>query len=310
MEEIVVARSNHLVDPALAIWGWQIPVYLFLGGLAAGVMVLAGLLARRVPDRSRAARLLPFLAPIALSLGMLALFLDLENKRHVYRFYLAFRPASPMSWGSWILVLVYPVTLLAGLAGLVESEALAIAARLGRLGNAFLRARDYAVVRARPLETGLVVLGAGLGVYTGILLGTLGARAAWCSPVLGPLFLSSGLSAGAALLLLLPLGAEEAKLVARWDRWAMLGELVLLVLFLVGLGSGDAAQAEAARLLVAGRFAGPFFALVIAGGLVVPLMLGVADERSASRGHARLGPVLALGGGLALRWVLVLAGQA
>ena len=49
---------------------------------------------------------------------MLALFLDLEFKKHVYRFYLAFLPSSPMSWGSWILILVYPAALLLGLGSL------------------------------------------------------------------------------------------------------------------------------------------------------------------------------------------------
>ena len=45
----------------------------------------------------------------AISLGMLALFLDLEHKLYVWRLYLTFKPLSPMSWGAWILMLVYPV---------------------------------------------------------------------------------------------------------------------------------------------------------------------------------------------------------
>jgi hypothetical protein len=108
--ELEVARHSHLVDPTLHVWGWEIPVYLFLGGMAAGVMVLTTLLLARPGERSRALRWLPFAAPLLVTVGMGALFLDLEHKLFVWRFYLAFRWTSPMSWGSWILLVVYPVS--------------------------------------------------------------------------------------------------------------------------------------------------------------------------------------------------------
>ena len=55
MTEVEVFRSNHLIDPNLHIWGWEIPVYLFLGGVTAGIMVLTALLGARSDgtDRSR-----------------------------------------------------------------------------------------------------------------------------------------------------------------------------------------------------------------------------------------------------------------
>ena len=42
MNEITSTRTNHLIDPSLHIWGWEIPVYLFLGGMVAGIMLIAG----------------------------------------------------------------------------------------------------------------------------------------------------------------------------------------------------------------------------------------------------------------------------
>ncbi len=45
-----------------------------------------------------------------------------------------------------------------------------------------------------------IVLGVALGIYTGILLDTMVARPLWNSAILGPLFLFSGLSAGAAMV--------------------------------------------------------------------------------------------------------------
>ena len=41
--ELFITRHNHLIDPAMHIWGWEIPLYLFLGGMVAGIMILAGI---------------------------------------------------------------------------------------------------------------------------------------------------------------------------------------------------------------------------------------------------------------------------
>ena len=40
------------------------------------------------------------------------LFLDLEHKAYFWRLYTTFEVLSPMSWGAWILLLVYPAILL------------------------------------------------------------------------------------------------------------------------------------------------------------------------------------------------------
>ncbi|MDH4044011.1 MAG: hypothetical protein OEW06_06070, partial [Gemmatimonadota bacterium] len=69
MNEITTTRSNPLIDPTLHIWHAEIPLYLFLGGLVAGLMVISGLWLLRRPEgpRSRALALLPWMAPILLS---------------------------------------------------------------------------------------------------------------------------------------------------------------------------------------------------------------------------------------------------
>ena len=123
MIELLTTRHNPLVDPSLHVWGWQIAVYLFLGGWVAGCMVLTGHFLRqgRRPGQSSVSHVLPWVGLVLISLGMLALFLDLEHRLYVWRMYLTLQPTSPMSWGGWILLLVYPVLALAGLAGLPAS---------------------------------------------------------------------------------------------------------------------------------------------------------------------------------------------
>lgn len=292
MTEIELLRNNPHIDPALQIWGWEIAVYLFLGGLAAGVMILSGAMRTR---ESRAARLLVFAAPLALSVGMLALFLDLEHKLHVFRFYTAFRITSPMSWGSWILLLIYPATILYGLAPFEPGGRLAKVA-------AFARTREPLL---RRLNVGL---GIALGAYTGILLGTLTARAAWSSLFLAPLFLASGISAGAAMAMLLPVSDGDREVFRRWDLLAIAAELVVLAFFFLELiSAGGARGRAAAALFFGGPYTAVFWSLVVIAGLALPLFLELFEARR--RVPIALAPALVLIGGLSLRWILVLAGQ-
>lgn len=313
MLEIVHGRANAQIDPSLHVWGWEIPVYLFLGGLAAGVLILPALLellSGKKP-KSMALRLAPWLSAVLLSLGMGALFLDLSYKLHVYRFYLAFEATSPMSWGSWILLLVYPVALLLGLGGLTDDERQRLGAFAGkyRLAAPVTWALGHADALRRPLLWAAVIVGAGLGIYTGILLGAMAARPQWNSAILGPLFLTSGLSTGAALLLLLRLDEHERHVVVRWDVGAILAELVLIAVLLVGFATGDRTSQHAFWHLTSGPWAAPFWSLVVVTGLGVPLALEAIEIRRRLP-LAMLTPILVLIGGLSLRFVLMISGQA
>jgi formate-dependent nitrite reductase membrane component NrfD len=314
MNEIDVIRFNHQIDPSLTIWGWEIPVYLFLGGLAAGVMILAGLLRLRLGGAtlSRASRWLIWVAPVALSIGMLALFLDLANRQHVWRFYTVLRPTSPMSWGAWILIAIYPATVLFGLTALSDDEAAQL--RTWRFTRPFARllawARNLGQTNERVLTLVVIGLGISLGTYTGLLLGTLAARPAWNSVILGPLFLISGLSTGAALMMLFPVAGAEHHALRRWDLAAIGGELLLLALFLLSLAASAGAEGSAAvALFFGGRYTAAFWTLVVLAGLLSPLILETVEARR-GLSPTRVAPALILVGGLSLRWILVLAGQA
>jgi formate-dependent nitrite reductase membrane component NrfD len=308
MNELDIARHSIAVDPQLHVWGWEIPVYLFLGGMAAGTLFLSGLLHGRGGERSRAARLLPFLTPALLGLGMGALFLDLAHKLHVYRFYLAFRWTSPMSWGAWILLVVFPIAILFGLATLAEDDVELVARKVPALAGATRRGRELALRHVRGLRMAAMVAAVGLGGYTGVLLSTLGARALWGSALLGPLFLVSGISSGAALAMLLPVTSAERSFLARADVHAIWLEVGLIAFFLVGLATGGADGRAAAALVLGGPFTAPFWGLVVAAGLVVPATMELLERRLHLAATA-VAPALVLAGGFALRWILVAAGQ-
>ncbi len=82
-EEIFVSGRNiPNIDPYLHIWHWQIPVYLFLGGLAAGIMFFASLytILGKEKEMPTTIKWATFLVPVALVLGLFALFLDLKHQ--------------------------------------------------------------------------------------------------------------------------------------------------------------------------------------------------------------------------------------
>ena len=336
--ELTISRHNPLVDPTLHVWDWQIAVYLFLGGLVAGLMIIAGVRLITARPQQREALVCCTLGPLIglamLSLGMFVLFLDLAHKLYVWRLYTTFQVTSPMSWGSWILLLVYPALLGNALAHLPESIP-ALAKRFPVL----ITWSDFILARTRLIVAiGLanVFVGIGLGIYTGILLGTLGGRPLWNSALLGPLFLFSGLSTAAALLhgiLVLsspgedlpafadfllsslsrlaqarPLDQKVGPVLAGADNSFLTIELGLLGLLLVGQLTSTAVHQQAAGLLLSGPFASVFWVFVISMGIVLPLILQTLELQNRIR-HTIAPSVLVIFGGLALRFILVYAGQ-
>ncbi|MBW2162666.1 MAG: polysulfide reductase NrfD [Deltaproteobacteria bacterium] len=305
MREYTTTNSNPFVDPSHEVWAWEIPVYLFLGGLVAGMMIICGyfLLSGRWRNRDSSCYVLPALSLVLLSAGMFALFLDLEHKLYVWRLYLTFQVTSPMSWGSWILLLVYPA--------LIGSLLLALPAALRERspGLAKLSTRMQArpsVLRAIGAIN--IALGIMLGIYTGILLSSLGARPLWSSALLGPLFLVSGVSTAAALVDLVAKEHAERDLVSRADIGFMITELLFIVLFLIGLMNASAVHREAAGMLLGGPFTAVFWVLVVGLGLLVPIVIQSLAATHKIR-HTAVAPMLVLVGGLVFRLVMVSAGQ-
>lgn len=339
MLEITTTRHNPGIDPALHVWGWEIPLYLFVGGIVAGMMIFAGIAMLRTAKGEDTKTFFsiqtPLLAFMLLNLGMLALLLDLAHPLYVWAVYITFQPGSPMSWGSWVLLIVYGVLLVSALIRLPESWPW-----LGERVPALRKASAYFTAspsRMRGLAWANIVLGVGVGVYTGILLNTMVARPLWNTSVLPVLFLISGMSAAAAAVHLAtvvfpgrpaprglirgllaamrqPLGSaipEKRTLdsVIRADIVLLAIELVLIAVLLIGLVSSTASHLEASKLLFSGTYAWMFWGVVVALGILVPIVLQ-ALELSQRIPHTVLPAVLVLVGGFALRWVLVNAGQA
>ena len=305
-EELIVSgRMNHMVDPNLNIWHWQIPLYLFLGGMAAGILCIAALyyIRGRENEYRTAVRITPFLAPVLLVLGLIALFVDLRHKLFFWQLYTNIRLQSPMSWGAWTLLVITPVSFI--------WCALHIRDLFPNWDWKYKWLKvleEFFNKYKKALAWVMLIYGIILGVYTGILLSAFNARPLWNTSILGPLFLASGLSAGAAATLILSKNKEERKQFARIDLVIIGIELFLIIHMFMGFLASTQVQIDAAKMFLGGSYTMIFWIFVVILGMLLPALLEIMELGRFSI-PAILPAILVIFGSFMLRFVIVYAGQ-
>jgi formate-dependent nitrite reductase membrane component NrfD len=307
MQEELFTSGRNIpnIDPSLEIWHWPISVYLFLGGLAAGLLFFASLITVLGKDKDypTTVKYASIVSPIALTLGLLALFYDLTHKFYFWRLYTTIRIESPMSWGAWVLLIITPLSFL-----WVFSYYSEIFPKWELKFSFLKKFESYLKENRKIIAYALIPLSIVLGVYTGILLSAFNARPLWNNAILGPLFLVSGLSTGAATIILLAKSKKEKHLFSKIDLALIVLELGLIVHMLMGMYAGSEVQLEAMQLLVGGEFTLMFFGFVIILGLIVPAILELT-ELLGYKVPVAVPAILILIGGLVFRFVMVEAGQ-
>ncbi|WP_321516031.1 NrfD/PsrC family molybdoenzyme membrane anchor subunit [Marinifilum fragile] len=305
-EEIILSgRMNPKIDPTLAIWGWEIPLYLFLGGLAAGILFFAALytILGREKELPTAVRRATFIVPAILVIGLFALFLDLKNKLYFWQLYTTIRLESPMSWGAWVLMLVTPLSIIWCVAywrDLVPNWKFKVE---------WLEFVEKQVNKYRkPLAWMMIVSSVILGIYTGILLSAFNARPLWNTSILGPLFLVSGLSTGAAVIMWMSKDHLERTWFSKIDLILIGIEIFFIIHLFMGFLASNAAQIEAAQLFLGGAYTLPFWGGVVVLGLLVPAILEILELRG-KKVPVALPAFLILLGGMIFRFIMVDAGQ-
>lgn len=306
-EEIIISgRMNEGIDPVLNAWHWEIPFYLFVGGLAAGLLFFAGLysILHKENELPTAVKRAPVFVPVLLILGLLALFLDLSNKPLFWRLYTTIKLESPMSWGAWTLMIVTPLSMIWAALHIKE-----FFPRWNWKFKVIDEVLDFFSGYKNYMAWAMVVLGVILGIYTGILFSAFNARPLWNTSILGPLFLSSGLSAGAAFILLLSRSDIERHLFSKIDLLLIGIELFLIIHMFMGYMASTQAQQDAAHLFLGGEFTAQFWIFVVFMGMILPAFLEILELK-----HYKIPVVipvsLVLFGSLMLRFLIAYAGQA
>lgn len=305
MQELTTTRHNPLIDPSMHVWGWEIPVYLFLGGMVAGMMLISGyfLFKGRHKKVNCSCYNLPFISIVLLSVGMFSLFLDLEHKQYFWRLYTTFQITSPMSWGSWILLLVYPAII----ANMVIRPPQKMLQLLPFTKKWSEKIHEHQML-IKNIGVANMIFGGLLGVYTGVLLSTMGARPLWNSAMLWVLFVVSGLSAAAAFVHMIAENKYERELLAKADNSFLIIEFVVILLLLLGLLTASQTHINAAHLLISGTFAPVFWVFVMGTGIVLPLIIQLLAVNHKIK-HTPIAPIMVIIGGIILRFVIVAAGQ-
>ena len=305
-EEIFISGRNipH-IDPSLEVWHFPISLYLFLGGMAAGIIFFASLFTilrkeKEVPTTVKSGMIV---AVVAISIGLVALLYDLTHLLYVWQLYMTVRIESPMSWGAWVLLIVTIISFL-----WVFSYSTEMFPKWDWKFDFLKKFQAYLIRNRRTMAMILLPLSVVLGIYTGILLSAFNARPLWNTSILGPLFLASGLSTGAAAIILFSKNHFERRLLSKIDLALIFLELGLIIHFLMSMYAGSAVQLEALDLLVGGEFTVMFFVFVVILGLIFPAILeGI--ELMGYKVPVIIPALLILMGGLIFRMVMVEAGQ-
>jgi formate-dependent nitrite reductase membrane component NrfD len=279
---------------------WLIVLYFFVGGISGGALLVASLLRLfGAREDTHFIRLGVYISFVGCVISAILLIIDLSVPSRFWHMLIQdntgrpmFKWWSPMSVGAWGLLVFGFFSFLATLRALWDDR------RLTWSTLEFLQRPPITIFGA----IGGIVGGLFLAGYTGVLLAVTN-RPIWAdSSWLGLLFLLSGISTSLAALVLVSrwrgirIQSTEERLY-RFDRIALVLELIVLVVFVVSLGSVAQAFLNAwGVLLVLG---------VIGVGILQPLRMGrdlkVHDAATAS--------ILVLFGGFVLRVVVLMGSE-
>jgi formate-dependent nitrite reductase membrane component NrfD len=286
----VEALPTYYGQPAVkpSLYGWTVALYIYIGGLAAGlqiVVTVAQLLG--IPESEPVAFAGRAIALTGAIAGGLLLIADLHTKQRFYNMLRIFRPTSPMSIGTYVLMAFGFWSLLA-----------------------FIVQAFYLQLPAMVFGCLAGATGWWMATYTAALLGAT-ATPLWAGApkLLAVRFASSALATGAAAACLIAIGLAPGSGMAR--AFGNLAALSLLIEFVSSLWSRAALSRMGEGSALLDLPWGPVHVLgVDLLGAVVPFVLFiVANFFVPIWAFALPASICALIGGLLMRGTVLLAGN-
>lgn len=307
IEELITSgRMNPGIDPVLHAWGWEVPLYLFLGGLSGGILIFASwFYSRGQGDQfPTAVKRAPLAVPFLIGFGLIALILDLSHPAYFWQLFTNIRWESPMSWGAWTLTIITPIAILWCATWLEE-----LFPRWDWRYQTIQNWVNWLKERRKILAYLLLPMSIVLGMYTGILLSAFNARPFWNTAIMGPLFLTSGLTAGAASIAYFSKEESERRVFNQIVLVLIAIEGFLLIHLFMGLLAGTEVHIQAAELFLGGKYTTKFWLFDVMVGLAFPAILKLLELQKKNI-PALLPFVMIIFGNLMLRFTVVEAGQA
>lgn len=267
----------------VVMWGQYILFFMFFVGLSAGGLIVAS--AGRLFGVARfkpIVRLAVLEATVAIMLAALFLLPDIGRPEQIWHLFRYPNATSPMIWDIAIVTVYF--TLSAAYTWLYTRGDLARAGSPLALGTS---ASDEAAARDDRIKGRLawVALPAAVLLHsiTAWIFGLQISRGFWYSALMAPLFVSSALVSGLALVILLALVLRRLRrLEFDDDLVAYLGGLLGVFIVVEGFFvfcetltaayPGAAFESDPIRRMLAGPYA-PFFAFEVVVGLVIPFAI-------------------------------------
>ncbi len=270
---------------------WTTVLYFFFSGLAAGSFLMSFWCGYQQEKLKPLAKVSAVVSPISLAIGMVMLLIHLERPFQFWRIFVTFKPASTISWGSWVLTLFFIVSGLHAFLWWMNAEG--GTKLLGVLG---------------------LPLAIFTGMYTGLLLMQMSGNSLWDSALLPWLFLVGALlSAVAVSVLVMALSGKEAVEpfygLKRYICGLVILELIMVGSEFIALYTGGAESVQIADQFLVGGFSRLFIGLQIIAGSLVPLGLVVFMKARKSAALHVVVSVLLLVGILTVRYLVVMMGQ-
>lgn len=268
-------------------YNWMIVAYFFLGGMGAGAFLLSVYGSYWKVEFKAVAKLASVVAPVAIAVGLLFLFIDLGQPARAWRLLTTFNASSAVSWGVWFLNIFFVLC----------------------VAHSWLLFKDQ-LAKAKQLAYIAVPFAILVGAYTGVLLTRAPGRVMWHSALTPVFFLTGGLISGMAVVLLLSVGRQSSEVLSKLGRMVglvVLVELAFVVVELITLSSGSPEGTNAVRALLTGTFSLPFLGIEIVLGSLIPL--AILLRRKVNSSGLALASLLVLIGVFTMRYVIVIGGQ-
>ncbi len=283
MDQVILYNVEH--HEAM---GALIVIYFFLSGLGAGAFFTAASFHLfGGPKYAKVQKTAAIAAPLLLAPGLLCLVIELGQPMRFLNMFFYFNPASVASWGVWVINIFMAISVL----------------------YAFLHIIGKAE-KTRPLACLGFVFALMVGFYSGMLLYQMHGHVLWHSALVPVIFLASAIASGLAVVLLLSGSADtnQIRVLSNALAVAVGVDLVLALAEVLTLVWSSGEKAAAAEIVFSGSYGFLFIWVYLIIGLIVPLLV-LAKQRT-SRTVQVVAAVLVLVGTLAMRYVIVMGGQA
>ena len=298
MDVGIVYNTQHVIP-----LGVLLAFYFYLTGLSAGSFVISVISTiGGKTEYKPIGRIGAVIAPILLMLAPMMLIFDLEQPFRFWHLFFYLNMKSPITYGSFLLTL-YPIN------GIIYAWFL--------FGGNMKMAKLLGIV---GIPLALATHG-----YTGFILALGKGRALWSTALMPTLFIVSAMVSGIALVILIAIirnvffykdkPAEQQK-----DRdliyglGTFMGAFIGFDLFLVFndilvLLTSKEEELYVAKLILWGSFSPLFVGVEMILGGLVPLVIVFTPKLKKSIPALTVASVLVLAGVLAMRIVVVIAGQ-